>query len=43
LITNDYVLAFFSETLNGTYQPILHQTTSHFPEVTQEEWTPPQP
>jgi dienelactone hydrolase len=43
LITNEYVLAFFSETLNGTYQPILHQNTSHFPEVTQEEWKPVQP
>jgi dienelactone hydrolase len=43
LIVNRYALAFFSETLKGTTEPILHETASPFPEVTIEEWTPAHP
>lgn len=43
LITNKYVLAFFSETLKGTREPLLQQPTSPYPEVTIEEWKPARP
>lgn len=37
-IVNQYTLAFFSQTLRGTREPLLAQTPSPFPEVTLKIW-----